>query len=249
MAAPAALREAIALLRAPTLARTMRARRLPADVLTLIRIAAADPEAMVAAAEETGEPGERLREAAILYLQSILLAQDADPYRTLGVERDAAQADLRLHFGWLMKWLHPDRTGNQWDSAFAGRVLAAWNALKTTERREAYDRAAEAMPKGAPRSSRRRKSRLVVLRRAPPPRPRARPAWRLGKRGLIAAGLGVMLATVVWAASVWLSGHERDDASPDTSSLVAGSVSLLQDVPCAALRWTGATERSARVSA
>jgi hypothetical protein len=139
MPARSALRFALDLLRQPLLAGVMREQPLPSDLLLVIQAAAADEAAICAAAQATGERPERIREAAILYLQNVLLTGNPDHYRVLGVAADTPQDELRVHFTWMMKWLHPDRTRNDWDSAFAPRVLSAWNALRTPERRAAYD--------------------------------------------------------------------------------------------------------------
>ena len=39
-----------------------------------------------------------------------------------------------------MKWLHPDSGGENVQKRFAARVLRAWEAVKTPERRRDYDR-------------------------------------------------------------------------------------------------------------
>ena len=39
----------------------------------------------------------------------------------------------------LMKWLHPDAARDGEQSVFAARIAAAWNNLKTPDRRAAYD--------------------------------------------------------------------------------------------------------------
>src|SRR5262249_38591623 len=41
----------------------------------------------------------------------------------------------------LLKWLHPDVDPRGERSVFIGKVTAAWNDLKTPERRAAYDAA------------------------------------------------------------------------------------------------------------
>jgi hypothetical protein len=143
-----ALFHALDLLRRPILAAAMREQPVPDGVLLLVRIAADDAAALNEAAAIVSEPRPRIREAAVLYLQHVLLA-GADHYRALGVERGAAQEKLREHFGALMKWLHPDRARSQWEATFAERVLAAWDVLKSPERRAAYDRTLPAVARPA----------------------------------------------------------------------------------------------------
>jgi hypothetical protein len=134
-----ALHHAMALSAAPLVAAAMRAQPLPDDVLWLFQIAAADGVAVQRAVDATGASADRVREAAALYIQHVVFAPDADHYRILAVTKDAPQVRIREHFGWLMKWLHPDRLANDWESKFAQRVIAAWNDLKLADRRAAYD--------------------------------------------------------------------------------------------------------------
>lgn len=139
MAGGAALFHAVDLLHRPILAAAMREQPVPGGVLLLVRIAADDPAALDEAATLVAEPRPGIREAAVLYLQHVLLAGD-DHYRALGVEPGAPQEKIREHFGALMKWLHPDRVRSPREATFAERVLAAWDVLKSPERRAAYDR-------------------------------------------------------------------------------------------------------------
>jgi hypothetical protein len=85
----------------------------------------------------------------------------------------------------LLRWLHPDVAGGTERSVFAGRITAAWDDLKTPERRADYDRAMGG--RARPRATRGAKLRHVV-KRIPPAAldPRLRPSsplkrvlWRL----------------------------------------------------------------------
>jgi hypothetical protein len=120
---------ALDLARMPALARIAVAPALPPNIVELMRIAAACPEACQAAAAETGEPAAVLIEAARFYLQQMLLRPDADCYRVLGIEPTASRAKARSHMRWLLEWLHPDRNDNQWDGVYAERVLRAWREV------------------------------------------------------------------------------------------------------------------------
>jgi hypothetical protein len=224
-----ALRQAMELLRAPTLAGAMRQRPLPDDILTLIRIAAGESETIEPAASEMDEPPERIREAAVLYLQSVVFISGADHYRTLAVERDAPQEKLRLHLSWLMKWLHPDRASSEWESAFARRVLIAWDALKTRDRRAAYSAflAAPTPVRGG----------LPVVRRAHKPSGRGA-AWRATRRvgaparrgrvrGVVTVALCLVLATIAWVASGGISGWKGQRAAASADDDGIGVVSAL----------------------
>ncbi len=84
MAASEALRQAFELFRSPTSAGLMREKPLPGDVLTLIKIAAGDTDALAQAEAATTEDADRIRQAAVLYLQSILFPVGADHYRGAG---------------------------------------------------------------------------------------------------------------------------------------------------------------------
>lgn len=134
-----AVYHALDLLNRPILAGVMQEQPLPPDTLTLLKIVAGNDEALASTALATSQPRQRIRQASILYVQRILFAPDADHYRVLGAERDAPQDELRERLALLMRWLHPDRTRNDWESVFAKRVLAAWDALKSPERRQHYD--------------------------------------------------------------------------------------------------------------
>jgi hypothetical protein len=135
-----ALMQALELAETPALVGLLRRQKLPDDILLLIRIAAGNEDAIADATAHTGRSRESLREASVLYLQQILFQPQADPYRILGASSATSQEQLHQHMRWLMKWLHPDRDRNDWESAFAERVSGAWEVLKTAERRANYDR-------------------------------------------------------------------------------------------------------------
>ncbi len=117
---------ALDLARAPTLVLAMRAQPLPPDVLVLIRIAAGCQETCRAAVSATGRTPSVITEACIFYLQKILFAPEADSHRVLGVRPGTPRKTMRDHMRWLLRWLHPDRNGADWESVFATRVLKAW---------------------------------------------------------------------------------------------------------------------------
>jgi hypothetical protein len=142
MAIPRGLVLALDLIRAPVLADTMRRQPLlpSGEILILLRIAGGCPETSRRAAEAAGQPPEIIRDAVILYLKQVLLFPDADSYRVLGVAHDAPQRTIREHLHWLMRWLHPDRNRNSWETVFTFRVLSAWEDLKSPRKRQEYDR-------------------------------------------------------------------------------------------------------------
>ena len=134
-----AIQSALALFREPGRIADFRDRPLPSDVGQVIRVAAGEAAAIQAARESTEENAETLAEACIFYLQQMLFVANADSYRVLGMTSDATQQQLREHYRWLMRWLHPDRNPDGWEVVYADRVNAAWQDLKTTERRAEYD--------------------------------------------------------------------------------------------------------------
>lgn len=134
-----ALDQALACHRAPGNLAAIRQLDLPEDLLTLLRIAAGDSEATLQAAQLTDESPEALREVAIFYLQQLLFADDGDSYRTLGVNPEAGDEQIKLNYRWLVRWLHPDRNPDGWETVFADRVNRAWQDLRTSDRRAAYD--------------------------------------------------------------------------------------------------------------
>jgi hypothetical protein len=126
---PHVIKLALDLARMPTLARRSVIPPLPPNIIELMRIAAASPEACQAAVAQTGEPRHVLIEAARFYLQQVLFRPDADCYRILGIQPPAPRATAREHMRWLLEWLHPDRNKNSWDAVYAERVLKAWREV------------------------------------------------------------------------------------------------------------------------
>jgi hypothetical protein len=119
--------------RMPALARSPGLPPIPPDIIELMRIAAASPEACEAAAAKTGEPTAVVIEAARFYLQHVLFRPEADCYRILGLEPNASRETARSHMRWLLQWLHPDRNHNGWDAVYAERVLKAWREVSASD--------------------------------------------------------------------------------------------------------------------
>jgi hypothetical protein len=131
MAQPHVIELALDLARMPALARSSGAPAIPPNVIELMRIAAACPEACHAAVVQTGQPTTAVIEAARFYLQQVLFRPDADCYRILGIKPTASRATARNHMRWLLEWLHPDRNQNGWDGVYAERVLRAWREVSS----------------------------------------------------------------------------------------------------------------------
>jgi len=125
-----ALESAIALWRAPRLARVMRSMRLPEGLTFLLRILSGERLALAEAQRLT-----RLDEDAIIsiiefYVLQVMLFRGASSRRTLGVEPGAERSQIRRHMGYLMSWLHPDRQASTWRVVFARRVLDSWHRIE-----------------------------------------------------------------------------------------------------------------------
>ncbi len=186
-----ALAVALDLLRTPAMRGVLRSRPLPDDVGELIELAAGEPARVARVAASRGEAPAQVLEAARFYVREILLfaGAGADAYRVLGVAPGASAEQIKLHHRHLQHWLHPDRRGNDWESAFATRINAAWSELRTPERRAAY----QARQRGdghdaAPSHGQRR---LVSQWRAAPFQERR--------------GLGWLVVGTAVAACVWLA--------------------------------------------
>ena len=134
-----ALEQALAAYRTPGRLPQLRNRPLPDSMLRLLRIAAGDADALAAAVQTTGESSATLIDAAVLYIQQILFAEDADSYRLLGVRADALKEQIQEHYRWLMRWLHPDRHPERWEVVYSDRVNRAWQTLSSMARRTDYD--------------------------------------------------------------------------------------------------------------
>lgn len=155
-----ALKIAIDLLHVPSRVRQIRLEPLPEQMITVLRIAAGEPEAIAAAAASLDRPSRVIEDAASFFIEQVLFSSDADSYRVLGADAAATTADLRRNMALLLRWVHPDldRTGAR--ASFATRVNRAWDDVKTPDRRKVYDalRAAERREHKA-RSARHRSSK------------------------------------------------------------------------------------------
>lgn len=214
-----ALEQALALRAAPAHAPMLRGRPLPAAVLTLLELAAGRRETVDACARRTSESPSVLAEAAILFIQQVMFDEAADHYRVLGVSADAPVETIHEHHRWLMRWLHPDRGGERWETAFSDRVNAAWNVLRAPQRRAEYDAWLAACPPARPRLARVMVPATLVSRPAPLLSSQAvRQVPALALAGLVVIG---------GAAALWMSGtnspprsramavlQERDAAPP-----------------------------------
>jgi DnaJ domain len=134
-----ALLVAVDLLHVPSRVRFARSAPLPEGMSILLRIAAGDKEAERRAVELTDCSKDIVRQAATFFIEQILFTPDTDSYRVLGASQRATAGELRRNLALLSKWLHPDGNARNDRSVFIDRVTAAWNDVKTPERRAIYD--------------------------------------------------------------------------------------------------------------
>jgi hypothetical protein len=203
MAHPHVIDLALDLTRMPALARSSVVPPLPPNIVELMRIAAASPEACQAAVARTGEPRHVLIEAARFYLQQVLFRPDADCYRILGIQAAAPRETARNHMRWLLEWLHPDRNNNSWDAVYAERVLKAWREVSA-----ANGAAAKPSSGVARAASNQTKKRHSPVRRVWIERPVEHRSLAIGNPHrtfvLWAVPTGLVIVLVLWSISAFL---------------------------------------------
>lgn len=127
-----ALTRALALYRQPVLAQDMKRKPLPEGIIDLLRIAAEGEETAERFADISGSSAPELYQAAILFLQTIVFHQSASDLRLLALNNSNSSQKLRDHKRLVLKWLHPDRNPNSWESKLFLRVQAAAKRLEKT---------------------------------------------------------------------------------------------------------------------
>ena len=205
MTQPHVIELALDLARMPALARSSAVPPLPPNIVELMRIAAASPEACRAAVAQTGEPRHVLIESARFYLQQVLFRPDADSYRILGIQPAASRATAREHMRWLLEWLHPDRNtdSSSWDTVYAERVLKAWREVSngpTVKPNVALARASS-------NQNRNRRSRAIRLTWIERPVQGRSLAIGTPYRAFVLCAVPIGLVIIVlalWSANVWL---------------------------------------------
>jgi hypothetical protein len=159
-----ALGAALDLLRMPSKARAMRSAPLPPGIFLLLRLAAEEAEAQTEAQRINKRAPNAHREAAIFFIEQILLSSGSDAYRMLGLDQSATNAELRRHMVYLLKWLHPDRNGDPHKTRLARRVLLAWNELRAGRRTKGQRNAPDKLQQESTIQRDARKRRLAVVR-------------------------------------------------------------------------------------
>lgn len=144
-----ALKVAIELFHLPSQIRAMRALPLPKGTKLLLQLAVGDADAMREAQMLSDRPQFVIRQAAIFFIEQILLDPVADEYRTLGLDDAATTNELRAHMALLLKWLHPDLSSNDHRSAMARQAIQAWKKVNSSEKLRRHPTAIARIPTNA----------------------------------------------------------------------------------------------------
>ena len=121
---------ALGMYRRPATVRATQDAPLPEGMLTVIRIAAGAAVEAEIISLDRARNAEEAREAAVFFLQQVLFRPQSTSYRLLGLAAGAKLPQVREHKRWLLKWLHPDRNHNKWESALFQRVVKAAEDLE-----------------------------------------------------------------------------------------------------------------------
>ncbi len=225
------------LLRQPARRLPLRERALPGDVREVIDLASGAAGRLAEAAAKTGDTPAEILEATRFYVREILLYEGADAYRVLGVAPDASADIIKSNFRALQTWLHPDRTRDAWDIGYATRINTAWGALRSPERRAAYDAQMNTSAHGLPAG--------VVASPAVIPRWQETLPERSPRRNWLGLGAALVAGTVLAALALRQSLAPPPEWPRDDSRTVADSPSILESDPAELLkRVTGKAERA-----
>ncbi len=134
-----ALKVAISLYLLPAQLPKIKKSPLPKGIESLILIAIGDEKEIQKGVLETQRSKETVKQAAQSFIENILLSSNADSYRILGANSTTRNDELRRNMALMIRYLHPDISQNT-NPDLISRVTNAWSDLKTTEKREAYDR-------------------------------------------------------------------------------------------------------------
>lgn len=200
---------AMGMYRRPTLVRATQEAPLPEGMLTVIRIAAgAEIEAGIISLDRARN-AEEAREAAIFFLQQVLFRPQSTSHGLLGLAADAKVEQVREHKRWLLKWLHPDRNRNKWESTLFQRVAKAAEDLE-----QRLDGAVSAPAKVIAEPRRRRRRRKLVqfaARRVRNPHNLRERLSKYLRRFVVSAAL-LVFGVLVWGS---LNGKPLSNAFAD----------------------------------
>lgn len=153
-----ALKVALDVFHVPSRLRQARIDPLPRQMLTVLRIAAGESEAIENAMRQLERPREVIENAASFFIEQVLFSPEADSYRVLGGDPSTPSTELRRNMALLSRWVHPDLDKGGARASFAVRVSRAWENLKTPERRQIYDAKAAARRQDAERGNGRKRA-------------------------------------------------------------------------------------------
>jgi hypothetical protein len=102
--------------RQPASLTNLKSGKLPKGLIDVLKAAAGDEKTLALSSKNFGTSQEHIRDASQFYLQTLLATANDNPFRRLALEADASIDEIRDHKRWLLKWLHPDRNSNQWET-------------------------------------------------------------------------------------------------------------------------------------
>jgi hypothetical protein len=124
---------ALDLLKQPAKLKAILKENSPTDVIELIKLAAGDLPSLSRWSGEIDEPAQVLKEAAKFYLRETMGAAGNNDYKLLGLTSTATAQEIQNHKRWMLKWLHPDKNTNKWESEFFYRVCEAAERLSSNQ--------------------------------------------------------------------------------------------------------------------
>jgi hypothetical protein len=99
------------------------------DVLSVLKAAAGDSETLDHLSIFKNAMPEQLQTAAQFCLRHVIAASIRDPHQALILKSWAEEQNIRDHKRWLLKWLHPDRNPNKWETNLFSIVNGAASQL------------------------------------------------------------------------------------------------------------------------
>jgi hypothetical protein len=125
-----AVKDALSLLHQPRMVKTSMRGEIPNDVIRLLKVVAGESSEILGIGLEHNTEPESVVNAAKLYLQLLFASAHSDDRRMLCLPSTAVANDIKEHKKWLMKWLHPDRNHDKWESALFLKVNDAFSRLQ-----------------------------------------------------------------------------------------------------------------------
>ncbi len=140
VAVAGAIGQALELVAAPAGLQQARSRNFPDDVTQMLRLVAGDAGTLEQVVIASNETEDSVREAAEFFVLQVCFTPGIDSYRVLAANREDTTSRIREHYRLLVRWLHPDRNPDAWQTVYLDRVNRAWRDLRNPEERAEYDR-------------------------------------------------------------------------------------------------------------